>query len=191
MAGHTRTGSLAHALLKGIGMTGVFLFSGRNVNRALWRAQKWGREFENKKWRDIKKSLDTLKHRGLVTLTLKADGTFEAKITKQGKEVKRKIDIDNLQIPKPPKWDGRWRVAIFDVPNTAHKRRSAFSRKLKEVGFRMVQKSVWIYPYPCDEEIMILRNFFGIESHVTYIETALVEDEDIWRQKFDLEFKKE
>ena len=189
MAGSTRTGSLARTLLKGIGMTGIFLFSGRNVNRALWNAQTWGREFENKKWREIKRSLNDLKRRGFVTLTLGSDGTFQAKITKKGKEVTRKIDIANLKIPKPAIWDSRWRIVIFDVPNTAHKRRSAFSHKLKTLGFKMIQKSVWAYPYPCDEELMILRNFFGIESHVTYLETALVEDENIWREKFGLAFK--
>ena len=171
-------------------MTGVFLFSGRNVSRALWKAEKWGREFENKKWREVKKSLNELKHRGLVSLTFKSDGIFEARITKKGKEIVRKIDFDDLQIIKPNRWDERWRMVIFDIPNKMHKHRLALTQKLRNLGFQMIQKSVWVHPYPCDEEIMVVRKFYNVDPYVTYIETAHVEDEDVWREKFDLEFKR-
>ena len=51
------------------------------------------------------------------------------------------------------KWDSKWRIIIFDIPQEFHKARVRFSRKLKRAGFYMLQKSVFVFPYPCDEEI--------------------------------------
>ena len=75
---------------------------------------------------------------------------------------------------------------MFDIPNTHSKNRLAFTEKLKQLGFRMIQKSVWIYPHPCDEELMILRKFYEIDRYVTHLETSKVEDEPLWRRRFNL-----
>ena len=112
------------------------------------------------------------------------DGKIKISLTKQGSTVVKKLDIEQMKIPKPASWDQKWRVVIFDVPNWKSKNRLAFTERLKHIGFRMIQKSVWGYPFPCHDEIMILRKFYDIEKYVTYLETAMVEDEYLWRQRF-------
>lgn len=146
------------------------------------------KEFEKSRRKDqrqrLYQSLQYLKRRGFVEIEYLKDGQLKVRITKQGKTVVEQLHIYDLQIPKPPMWDKRWRVVIFDVPNWKNKNRLAFTDHLKRIGFRMIQKSVWVYPYPCHNEIMILRKFYDIQKEVTYLETAMVEDEDIWNRHF-------
>ena len=51
------------------------------------------------------------------------------------------------------KWDGKWRVVIFDIPQELHNKRNRFRKRLKLLGFYMVQKSVFAFPYPCEGEL--------------------------------------
>ena len=150
----------------------------RNLLRALER------KHQKKKWREIYYSLYYLKRQGYIELLEHKDGGIKVKITKKGSSIIKQVDIENLQLKKSASWDQKWRVVIFDVPNWKSKNRLAFTEKLKNIGFRMIQKSVWAYPHECHEEIMILRKFYDIEREVTYLETAMVEDEETWRKHF-------
>lgn len=47
-----------------------------------------------------------------------------------------------------PKWDGKWRIILFDVPETQRTLRQMLRLKLIDWGARMLQSSVWISPYP-------------------------------------------
>jgi phenylacetic acid degradation operon negative regulatory protein len=49
------------------------------------------------------------------------------------------------------KWDGRWRILIFDVPENQRQKRDMLRAKLTDLGFHQLQKSVWITPYPIPE----------------------------------------
>jgi phenylacetic acid degradation operon negative regulatory protein len=49
-------------------------------------------------------------------------------------------------------WDGRWRLVIFDVPETRSITRDRLRRYLQNHGFGYLQKSVWITPDPATEE---------------------------------------
>lgn len=173
-------------LLKDIAMVGIVLLSGKHLVSGLRRAHQWKRNYENKKREHIRKALHNLSHRGLVSFQLAGNGEIKVTITKKGAQVVRRIDIETMTLPRQDRWDSVWRVVIFDIPNTKHKNRSAFTQQMKHMGFQLMQKSVWAYPYPCHEEIMILRKFYEIERYVTYLETTVVEDEPIWKAKFDL-----
>lgn len=50
------------------------------------------------------------------------------------------------------RWDGRWRLVIFDVPTARNGHRQRLRRYLRERGFGFLQRSVWITPDPLDEE---------------------------------------
>lgn len=53
-------------------------------------------------------------------------------------------------------WDGRWRLVLFDVPNTQNTHRSRLRRYLRDKGFGYLQNSVWITPDPLEAERQIL-----------------------------------
>ena len=54
------------------------------------------------------------------------------------------------------KWDGRWRLVVFDVPTTQNSRRSRLTRYLRKRGFGRLQNSVWITPDVLEEEMKTL-----------------------------------
>ena len=55
---------------------------------------------------------------------------------------------------------------MFDIPIKFNKARGALRSKLKYLGFYQLQKSVWAYPYPCEDEILFLANIFQIEPFI-------------------------
>lgn len=174
-------------VLKDIAMLGIVLLSGRHLSSGVRAARKWKREYEHKQRADLQKALRNLSHRKLVMLQYTDNGELKATITSKGKKIVRRIEVDSITLPRQEHWDGTWHVVIFDIPNKKSKNRSAFTQHIRNMGFQLMQKSVWAYPYACHEEIMILRKFYGIEKYVMYIETKTVEDEPVWKSKFDLD----
>lgn len=55
-------------------------------------------------------------------------------------------DFPILQMKKQ-KWDKKWRIVYYDVAEKERGVRIALQRKLKELGFGMIQESVYISPF--------------------------------------------
>jgi phenylacetic acid degradation operon negative regulatory protein len=53
-------------------------------------------------------------------------------------------------------WDGRWRLVLFDVPESCRARRNQLRRYLRSQGFGYLQNSVWITPDPVNEQRALL-----------------------------------
>jgi len=109
---------------------------------------------------DVYKGFKNLEHRGLIQ---KSGGGY--KFTKKGAIWYKRLSFKYFQI-KHKKWDKKWRVVIFDIPKEFNKKRDIFRGKLKELGFYMLQKSVFIFPYPCENELEDLCSMIGIEDYV-------------------------
>ena len=67
---------------------------------------------------------------------------------------------------KTGKWDKKWRVVIFDIPQELHKERVKLRQRLKSLGFSSLQKSVLVFPYPCEEEVGEVCNKLGVSDYV-------------------------
>ncbi len=50
------------------------------------------------------------------------------------------------------KWDGRWRVVLFDLPRSESGARKRLHRRMRAQGFGYLQHSVWITPDPLPRE---------------------------------------
>ena len=181
-----RKNSLAGQILKGVAMAGLFVVAASSPYFALGLI-KGLKNYENKeKWRKFYRSLNYLDRRGYIHLKERKSGDMEAKLTRQGEVTIERFNFDNLKLSPPGKWDGKWRLVIFDVPHFKHKNRLALSHKLKELGFIMIQKSVWAYPFECYKEMAIVRQVYEVEKYVTYLEAVEIEDEFHWRGRFNL-----
>ncbi len=141
-----------------------------------------------KKWRKYKKgtvysAFWRLKKAGYIKIEKKGKQIY-LRLTEKGKKMAGWLQIDALEIKKPKKWDGKWRVVIFDISQLKKFYRELFRGKLKELEFYPLQKSVWIHPFDCRAEIELLREFFGL----TQKEVRLIIAEDIesadWLKKF-------
>jgi len=69
---------------------------------------------------------------------------------------------------KKEKWDRKWRMISFDIPNSCVKGRKALSYRLKTGGFYKLQESLFVYPYDCKKEIEALVKLFKIEKYICF-----------------------
>lgn len=153
------------------------LYLSRNLRRALGRKgspKKKDPRFEN--------TFYYLKRRGYLNIEQEGH-QVHISLSKKGRKRAGKYLIDDLEIKKFKKWDGRYRIVIFDIPNLTNLKRNAFRGKLKELGFYCLQRSVWVCPYDCKKEIDLLREFFGLtEKEMKFIIGKI--ENDIPLQKF-------
>lgn len=91
---------------------------------------------------------------------------------------------------KPRRWDGRWRVLIFDVPEYRKGIRDKIRRTLMHIGFVRLQDSVWVYPYDCEDIIVLLKADFKIGKDVLYMIVDELEGDSSLRKEFHLPGRK-
>jgi phenylacetic acid degradation operon negative regulatory protein len=73
--------------------------------------------------------------------------------------------------PRPwwnARWDGLWRVLVYDVPETNRAFRRGIRRLLERYRMGLLQQSVWISPRDIRPEYDDLQKAIGIE-HVSYL----------------------
>lgn len=97
-------------------------------------------------------------------------GGEKIELTEKGKKILRMNQELNIE-PNVEKWDKVWKVIAYDIPKNKSKERNFFQRKLKNTGFIQLQKSVWIIPFDCKEEIAIFAQDLGITPFVLYLKT--------------------
>ena len=122
---------------------------------------------------------------GLIETIKKTDMAEGISLSKKGKSHWLRYQLHNLRPGKPKHWDKKWRIVLFDIPETRKKIRDALRQKLKNIGFLEFQKSVFIYPFPCRDEINFIINFYDIEENVYYLETPISPD-DNFRRRFNM-----
>ncbi len=71
--------------------------------------------------------------------------------------------------PKKEKWDGYWRVVIFDIPEKLITIRNALRDLLKGIGFQKLQHSVWVYPYKIPDFLDETLNDNRIKKYVRFL----------------------
>ena len=123
--------------------------------------------------KQIRSAVNSLKYQKLIEYICEKDGKTTVKITEKGETRLKAFAIDLIKIKKPKKWDGKWRLVMFDIPIRFTKGREALRYHLKDLNFFQFQKSAWVYPYPCEDEIIFIADFFGVGK---YVEVLTVED---------------
>ena len=122
----------------------------------------------------------------LIDYQEKTNGEIKIVITERGKLTILNYDIDKMEIKRASHWDEKWRIIFFDIPDKYRRARDAFREKLKEIGFRELQQSVFIQPYPCTQEINFLIEFFEIRNWVQLAEVDQITNEPKLLIKFEL-----
>jgi DNA-binding transcriptional regulator PaaX len=130
--------------------------------------------------REIRRVLYYMKQRDLIS------GEYDhgLKITNRGKKRLESSDESSIFIPHPNKWDKRWRLVFYDIPESHKLGRDALTRKLKSLGFYPLQRSVLVHPFPCRKQIEQVTQIYDINSYVSYIETDHIDQEKLLIKKF-------
>ncbi|MEW5907658.1 MAG: hypothetical protein AB1643_00530 [Patescibacteria group bacterium] len=143
-----------------------------------------------KDWKNIERDrlyylLNEFKYERLIDYQESSNGTIKVILTENGKKKALQYDFDEIKIKKPSQWDGKWRLVIFDIPERIRKGRDALRDKLKDLDFYELQKSVWVHPYPCEDEINFITEVFDLRSYIRFAEIIKITNE----AKLKLHFK--
>ena len=132
----------------------------------------------------IKKSLSRLERQGYIKQKDNLDGYFV--LTAEGKMKAMRYQIENTKIAQQKKWDGKWRLVMFDIPEEKKKARQAINYALKKIGCVHYQKSVFITPFPCAKEIDFIGETFNAREHIRIVVAEQIEDAGVFEKKFGL-----
>src|SRR3989344_9236435 len=78
------------------------------------------------------------------------------------------------------KWDGKWRIIFFDIPEKKRRYRDELRSMLKTIGFKEFQKSIWIYPYKVPKFLKEILFDESIKHYTRLITTDNIEyDKDL------------
>jgi len=114
--------------------------------------------------------------------------------TKEGYRLSTKGEIelargkfDRYQFPELKKWDKKWRVICFDIPEKRKYVRHIIQQKLKEIGCYRLQDSVFVTPQPCGEILKLIQQGFFLQKHVRGMVVTQIDDEEAVLRYFKLE----
>ena len=145
-------------------------------------AKEWRALNREALWRSIR----GLYRSKLVRTKRNADGSLTLVLTEKGRERALVYDIDKMKIEKPSVWDKKWRVITFDIPEKKKLLRDALRFRLRQIGFLEFQKSVFVCPYPCDNEVEFLIEFYDARPYVRKMLAEGLDNELHMRIKFNL-----
>jgi hypothetical protein len=138
---------------------------------------------EKEKRRKIIKSFYYLKKSGLIKI--KPTGRdYKVFLTALGRKRVQKLNFDTLRIPKTKIWDGKWWQVAADIPTKDHRGGADMLRKkLKEMGFFPLQRTLWFYPFDPTSEIVFILEHYGLGNFVTVMEVSRLDKDDEEKMK--------
>lgn len=148
--------------------------SGTRTSRGAYRAFRKFDELQKITDVQLRQTVRYAIGKKYIVITRNDHGVFIA-LSKEGKKLAGEAAIRRLQPATPPRWDEKWRIAMFDIPEEFKKERDGFARDLKRIGFAKIQKSVFAFPYPCFEELEILMDFHDVRRFVRLVVAEALE----------------
>lgn len=139
----------------------------------------------NKKPKNTSNYFLRLRKQKLIDFTEDGD-SCKIVLTENGREVFLRFNYEDMNIKIPKIWDRNFRVIVFDIPETKKSARDSLRGKMKELGCIRFNDSVWVYPYPCQEEIDFIANYWGIGKYVHFILARDITNRDLLERYFHL-----
>lgn len=139
--------------------------------------------------RSFVRSLKRLSQEKLIKEQKMSDGSYELVLTAHGKRVARELDLFGsvATFVKPNKWDKKWRVVIFDIPESDRVFRDILRKHLYTLEFKQLQQSVFVSPYPCEKKILDLVRLYNAVKYVRVITASAIDNASELKKHF---FKK-
>ena len=136
---------------------------------------------QKKKYRSVLAARERLVKNGLLRRNKKF-----LELTLKGKEKLCEWKKCEYKLPQPEKWDGKWRVLIFDIPEKQKELRDKVRNTLQAIGFKWLQDSVWVYPHDCEDFIALLKADFKIGKDLLYVIAEAIENDRALRDYFEV-----
>ena len=144
--------------------------------------------FAQDEQKDAKAAIAKLKREKFLEQKQNYDGSILVSLSEKGKlRVLNKIfgRLDN----RKEKWDGKWRMVSFDIPDACAKGRKALAYRLKAGGFYKIQESLFLHPYDYEREIKALASLFKIEKYIIFGLVESLSNQELLIKHFKLREK--
>lgn len=117
------------------------------------------------------------------------DGSCKLTLTKKGQWQAKRLSLlgSTIKFKAPKKWDGKWRIVLFDIPEKDRAFRDILRAHLKELKFRKMQQSVFVSPHPFEQPILELIEIYEARVHVRVVTAQKIDNEETLKKIF---FKK-
>lgn len=143
------------------------------------------------KWHEIdrralQRAIKSLYEAKLLEEIDNKDGSTTLILSDGGKKKALRYHIEKIKIPEMKKWDGKWRLIFFDIPELYRGARESFFRSLKQAGFYALQKSVFVHPLKCSDELDFIIEYWGVRKYVRIAEADSIDNELHLKEYFDL-----
>ena len=136
--------------------------------------------------RRIGQAITRLCQKGLIKRVGTTNGT-SLRLTEKGRYLAQSLEIENtIRVQKQRRWDGKWRIVIFNIWESRRGVRDRLRILLQRNGFVKIQNSVWVYPYDCEELLVFLRTDLRLGKGILYIVAEEVEHDKTLRKHFRL-----
>lgn len=144
-----------------------------------------------KEWKNINqgnfvRSMRSLSKDKLIEERVLPDGSFKLILTAKGKKQANRLELmgNSINFKKPKKWDGRWRIVIFDIPEKDRDFRDILRSHLKELKFIRLQNSVFVSPHPFEKAILELVRLYTATPYVRVITAEKIDNENMLKRYF-------
>ncbi len=138
---------------------------------------------EPKRWQ-YKQTVRYLKRDGNLEIIEKNNKLF-LKLTRKGK---LRVLLRKLygEFQKNQKWDGKWRVIIWDIPEISNGQRNLLRKFVKNLGFYQLQKSVFITPYQIPRAAVEYLKESDLSKFIRFLRIDELDKETDLKKRFDL-----
>lgn len=134
--------------------------------------------------RHITRSLRALEREGLVRGRSTADGGMRIELTPHAKERLGALELRRLSTVRPTKWDRKWRLLIYDVPEERKKGRDAIRYELRNIGFIELQHSVWLFPFDVTDILRLMRELYDLQYELIVLTADRFDGDDTYCKHF-------
>ena len=175
-----RKGEIQKIILESVKIAGVLSIAlvAPNVIGAM---DKLGLISSKRQGEVVSSSASRLAKKGL----LKFNGKYY-ELTAEGERKLRHLELQGYRLSRPKRWDRKWRVIIFDIPEKKKKTRDQVRRLFITAGLVRLQDSVWVYPYDCEDIIGLQKTDFGIKKDLLNMIVDEIENDKHLREEFKL-----
>ncbi len=166
-------------------MAGVVLGFSRNPFHHYRVYKNLSKEWQKIDGVQLKEAVRQLYRSKVISEKRNSNGTFTFVLSDKGRLKSLTYRFNQIKIKKET-WDKKWRAVFFDIPEKYRWGRDALRKKLRELGFCELQKSVFVFPYECEDEIDFVIEYYGIRKYARFATIDYIDDDLYLKSKFEL-----
>lgn len=173
-----RYGAFGAFVTAGLVTPGVLLALDKPFAKLMKTLDK--RDYERQIRRETQRVIRYMKQQGLLA----GDYEHGLQVTEKARRRLARREFREKKVAATARWDGYWRIILYDVPEDQKSARDALGDQLRRFGCFQLQKSTWITPFACRDEVVEIAANYGVDAYVTYFEAISLDNEKVLLARF-------